>query len=204
MVTINSVTINSNYSIVVDVSTTVGHHITKVLLWTMDTFKDYSKALDFSFLLDGTTNQENFFITANQIDPDSNSLGGIFFLEFTSDEDPFECLDNSNMNVAVVANTVPYQECLLNKVLSTQIAACDEKQDECIECQEKSQDVRYVSTLLRTLDIAIRFGYLEETIKIFKELNKVCEICHDCPDFGSTDLVAGYGYGTVDNSIILV
>lgn len=204
MINIDRVAINSDYSIMVDINTSPGNHITKVLLWTMDTFKDYSKALDFSSMLDGSTNVESFFITAGQIQQGATRLDGIYFLEFTSDEED-TCSTNINKNIAVVANTTLYQECLLNKVVSLDIEGCSEVQEpNCRECQENSKDVRYISTLLKSLDISIRFGFMEETIKIFKSLTKLCDICHTCPEYGNTELIAGYNYGTINNSIILL
>ena len=109
MITLNSLKIDTLYAnINVDVATTVGNLITKMLLFTVDTYKDYSKAINLSHLLDGTDETEVLTIPASEIDADLEKIHGVFWLEFTSDEVivPEDCDNDSNKVIGIVSNFI--------------------------------------------------------------------------------------------------
>lgn len=204
MITLNSLKIDTLYAnINVDVATTVGNLITKMLLFTVDTYKDYSKAINLSHLLDGTDETEVLTIPASEIDADLEKIHGVFWLEFTSDEVivPEDCDNDSNKVIGIVSNFIKYHNCLLERVLKVEIKGCEEIKDECEDC---NKNLPFISTLLTSLNLAMSFAHYEEVIKIIKMLDDMCDICHTCPDYGDTKLINGLGFGTVDNSIILV
>lgn len=201
MVSINTLQIDTfAEKIDVDVSTTSGNTITNVYVWKSEDFKDYSKAIDLSSLLEGTDETESFAIFAQE-HLNVEKITGLWFIEFQSDEDivPDDCSNNSNTAIGVVANLIPYHECVLNKLLSIEVDDCKPVvEDNCDEC---SGNIYYINTLLTALNEAIRFGYYEEAIRIIKNLDDLCDVCHTCPDYGDTLLINGLGFATINNSI---
>ena len=204
MISINTLKIDVfAEKIIVDVSTTPGTVITKVLVWNSDTFKDYSQAIDLSSLIDGSDETESFSIFAQE-HLNVEKITGLWFVEFESDEEiiPDDCITNTNTALGVTANLIPYHECILNKLLKTDVDECKPVINN--ECNECAGNVFYINTLLTTVRDAIKFGYYEEAAKIINNLNDLCDVCHTCPDYGNTQLINGLGFGTQNNAIILI
>lgn len=201
MISINTIKIDEFAAkIDVNISTTTGNNITKVLLWTSDTFKDYTKAIDFSSKLDGSDNTETFSIHASELE--LTKITGLYFLEFESNEVIVPGDNNSNVALGVTANFIQYHECVLNKLLKIEVDGCKPVIN--TECDECEGNVPFISSLLQALKEAVKFGFYEEAIKIIKNLDDLCDICHTCPDYGNTLLINGLGFGTENNSIILI
>lgn len=204
MISINTLKIDEFASkIIVDISTTVGNTITKVLVWNSETFKDYNQAIDLSSLLDGSDETESFSIFAQE-HLGIEKITGLWFVEFESDEViiPDDCANNTNTALGVTANLIPYHECILNKLLKTDVDGCKPIINN--ECDECAGNVYYINTLLTTLRDAIKFGFYEEAVRIIGDLDDLCDVCHTCPDYGNTLLINGLGFGTQNNSIILI
>ena len=202
MISINSLKINeSSNAIDVDVSTTSGNTITQVLLWDIKTFKDYSQAIDLSHLLDGTDETEVFSIPASELN--LTNISGLFFIEFESDEIivPDDCNQDSNTALGVVSNFIKYHECLLNRVLKIDIKDCNEIINNCDNC---NKNILFLSTLINSLNSTIKFAFYEEAIRITEVLEDICDTCHTCPDYENIKLINGLGFGTFNNSIILI
>lgn len=186
MVSINSLKINeSSNSIDVDVNTTVGNIINQVLLWDIKTFKDYSEAVRLSSFLTNTDEKEVFSIPASNLD--LTNITGLFFLEFTSNE------PTDNISLGVVSNFIPYYECLLNKALKVEVKSC-----------VNDYDLLLLSALINSLNSAIKSGFYEESVKLIEKIEDLCDVCYNCIDYENTKLVNGLGFGTIDNSVILV
>lgn len=201
MITINSLKIDQVYeNINVDVVTPVGSEIIKMLVFTKDTYKDYSKAIDLSSLLSSTTNTEVLTIPASALGLEK--LNGVFFIEFESNEVivPTDLID-SNVTLGLVSNFIKYHNCLLERVLTLDIIGCEQVKEDCVEC---NKNLPFISTLLQSLNLSITFGNYEESIKILNMLDDMCDICHTCPEYGDTLLLNGLGFGTVDNTIISI
>lgn len=192
MIIINSIKINDSSDISINVS---ADDLQQVLFWTSDTFQDYTKAVDISGLIpspiDGTYsfNIDRTFVNLE-------AFTGLFFLEFTSNEE-----DESGKKIGVAANLILYQECILDRLLKLEIKGCKEKSNSCRECQT---DIITTQILVDTLYATIQNGLFEEAVRIIEVLDDECEVCHTCPSYGEVKLVNGYGFGTIDNSIILV
>ena len=185
MININELKINTTATeISVDVDTTVSNLFTKVLLWTTDTFKDIPTAIDLSHLLAGTDETEVFTILASELGV--SKIEGLFFIEFTTNE--------PDTKLGVVSNFIPYYECILNRVLKSGVESC----------RTTDSGLSYINTLLETLNYSIQTGFYEEAVKISKELDKICVLCATCASYEDTLLVNGLGFGTIDNSIILI
>lgn len=212
MLIINSITIDEfSTRINVDVTGTlvngmvspqVYSQITQVLLWTSETFKDYTKAIDVtSFVTAPVNGNYSFSIPAEDIE--LPNMNGIFFLEFTTDTTlpPENCIEDSNIALGIAANLIKYHECLLNKVMKMDIKGCKKVESQCEECEE---DLLYLSVLIEAIYTTVKFGFYEEAVKIMGALDDICDICHSCPDYKNTRLINGYGFGTVNNAIILI
>lgn len=200
MVLINSLNINElSDKIEVMVTTDTGVTITKVLVWNSSTYQDPAQAIDVSSLLTGATNVETFDIPADMLGV-TNVLG-LWFVEFTTSEvvEPEDCCQD-NVRLGMVANFTKYHECILNKFLSSEIDNCDlTKYSLKNHCQECGSDPIYTSTLLDTLYFAVGSGFITEAISLIETLDEICEICHNCPDYGTTVLLTGGGYRVFDN-----
>lgn len=195
MININSVVIDEfSNSIKISIS---APNLTEVLFWKQEDFQDYSKAIDVSHLIP-TNNNDIYIFTISKSDVNLESFNGLFFLEFVSGD---SSSNDYSRKIAIAANLISYHECLLDKVLSTDIVGCKQKKSNCVECEE---DMIYTQVLLSSLNTSIRFGFFEEAIKILKTLDEMCEICHTCPPYENVKLINGYGFGTVNNSIILL
>ena len=202
MITINSLKIDQLYeNINVDVETKVGNTITKMVLFTVNTYKNYGDEIDLSHLLDGSDETEVLTIPASELEVEK--IHGLFWIEFTSDEVivPDDCDNDSNKIMGVVSNFIKYHNCLLERVLKLEIKGCEEIKDECEDC---NQNLPFINTLLSSLNLSLQFAHYEEAIKIVKMLDDMCDICHTCPDYGDTKLINGLGFGTVNNSIVSI
>lgn len=200
MININSVVIDELSSkININISAT---ELVQVLFWKHEDFQDYTKAIDVSHLIPENIDGSYTF-AINKFDVNLESFNGLFFLEFVFNQEDQEgqCDNESNRRIAVAANLISYHECLLNKVLSADINGCKQKKSNCVECE---QNMLYIQVLISSLYSAIRFGFYEEAIRILETLNEMCEICNTCPPYGDTKLINGYGFGTVNNSVILM
>ncbi len=78
MTIINSLKINKNASsIEVDAQIPVDFTESRLLLWDIDTFKDYEKAIDLSSLIKGTDNNAIFDIPSSEVN--LKTFSGLFF-----------------------------------------------------------------------------------------------------------------------------
>lgn len=188
---INSVTINEFAdNILVDISSS---NLIKILFWKAKDFQDYTEATDIVF---PTSVNGDYIFTITKEDVGIETFVGLYFLEFTYLEDGLE-----QTKIAVVANLLPYQECLLNHVISMNIKGCKEEKSNCVECDK---DVMRMQIVLSTLYSAIEFGFFEESVRLLEALDESCSTCDNCPDYENNKLINGYGFGTIDNAIILV
>jgi hypothetical protein len=193
MVTIKLLDLNSAATaITVSVETDqIGHTITKALIWDKNTYNDPTTAIDLTSLLDGTNQTEDFIVSNTVLGVDN--IKGLYIMEFTSSE------ETDNIQTGVVANLVPYHECILDKALQTDIKNCSIQKPNCKE----SDNLLFTSTLLDTLYDTILFDLIEESIQIIETLDDLCEVCVNCPDYNVTLAKNGYGYKTIDNLTIL-
>src|SRR5210317_2221026 len=86
--------------------------ITTLKLWTAETYKDYSLAIDLSAKLTASAT-ENISITP--ADLGEPYFDGVYFIQA---EDPDE------VSEAITADTTRYKECVLNELL--EMGVCDE------------------------------------------------------------------------------
>ncbi len=197
MTIINSLKINKNASsIEVDAQIPVDFTESRLLLWDIDTFKDYEKAIDLSSLIKGTDNNAIFDIPSSEVN--LKTFSGLFFLEFSE-------LDTTSQEYGqkvfgLVSNFMNYHECLLNKVLSIDISNCEKIDSDCDGC---GKNIYLLSTLISSLEKSIHLNFYSEAISIIRNIETLCDICPTCPDYGEVNLVSGTGYGIENGDIIL-
>ncbi len=205
MISINILQIPSDRKTInVSVQTSVGNTINSAMLWTDSTFKDYTKAVDISNKLTGTTNKEVFTIDVSDTD-EEGSFDGIYFIEFTSTNNTAgtnTCTDcNDFILLGVVANLGYFQECLLEDILKVNYNT-----DDVINSNEINNIVN-VKVLIDALIISIKFGYYKEAIDILKSLRRLCKDntqCVSCNDLETPIFRSGLNFGILDDNIILI
>ena len=177
MIVINNLEIQDNgQTLAVDVQTETGSTITSAMLWSMTTFKDYSRAINLDYKLEQLTNQEVFEVTAEELQ--ISSFDDIWFIEFQSDYIPEDnCGEFLDPALGITYNLSPYYKCLLNRFFEHQ-------KNPCVNCNEPFIDELVLSIGL-TLDIverSIEEGYYLQAIELIKKLKKFCSItkCNNC------------------------
>lgn len=140
--------------------------VSSLRLWTDITYKDYSLAIDLSSKLNGSSTQ-NIIITLSDLS--LSYFDGVYFVEA---EDPDE------VSIEVTADLTRYKECILTKVL--QIAQCDD----CLKVINTS--IINSQVLLRSLEVAIDEGFIDEIMLTVEALNKFCSNnCKTCGEYNN-------------------
>lgn len=193
MIIINNFEIQNNgQNLALNVQTETGFTITSVLLWNMNNFKDYTRAINLDYKLEQTSNIESFVVTAEELS--INKFEDIWFVEIQSNNQnlssgPFNSIFNfvfnsGNTNITtlepalgITYNLSPYYKCLLNKFFEHQ-------KNPCVNCNDSFID-EFVLSIGLTLDVierSIEEGYYLQSIELIKKLKKFCSItkCDNC------------------------
>ena len=178
--------------IAVTVSTEIGFTFTGVFLSTDETFSQ--DPVDLTGKLLGISNSETFSITL--ADAGLTSFSGVIYLTFVTNE--VATLTYTPSKVGVVANLTAEYECLLDQVLKIDVENCGRVNTDCGECNSRAAEV---SALLHSLSIALVGNYIDESVKIMREIKSVCNTCNTCTPNSTLTLLPGTGFKTV-NSII--
>lgn len=207
MVSINQLQIDQlAKQIDINISTDLGNIFTKVYAWKAEDFKDYSKAIDLSFLLEGTSETESFTVFPVE-HLWTETITGLWFFEFETDGEVStdSCSINSNVAIGVAANYTPYFDAVTDALLSLNINGCKPEvlssSEDCAECAQGAANVYYLNALLTSLKYATQNGYYEEATKIVAKLDDILEVCHTCPSYTDTLLINGLGFATINNAI---
>ena len=142
--------------------------ITSLTLFTEDTYKDYSTAVDLSSLLTGAAT-ENIAISLGAIS--ESYFDGIYIIEA---QDPDE------VRYALTSDLTRYKECILNKLVELSL---------CSNCLKKeSASLINAQGLLNGLEDAVEQGFIEEATNIIKALDKYCSNdCVSCGKYNNAD-----------------
>ena len=177
MITVNNLEIQENGSqLAINIQTETGSLITSILLWNMNTFKDYTQAINLDYKLEQLTNIESFIVTAEELN--ISSFDDIWFIEVQSDYIPKDnCGEFLDPALAITYNLSPYYKCLLNRFFEHQ-------KNPCTNCTDPFID-KLVLSIGLTLDIvekSIEEGYYLQAIELIKKLKKFCNIkkCNNC------------------------
>ena len=108
MITVNNLEIQENGSqLAINIQTETGSLITSILLWNMNTFKDYTKAINLDYKLEQLTNIESFIVTAEELQ--ISSFDDIWFIEVQSDYIPVDnCGEFLDPALGITYNLSPY------------------------------------------------------------------------------------------------
>lgn len=177
MIVVNNFDIQNNgQDLVINVQTEVGSIITSILLWNMNDFKDYSKAINLDYKLIQENNQESFTVTASELS--ISEFTDVWFIEIQSDYVPENNCDLFiTPALAITYNISPYYKCALGQFLKLQ-------NNPCIDCKNSLIDdlTLTISLLIDMFEKAIEEGYYLQAVTMIAKLKKICNIkkCNNC------------------------
>lgn len=180
MITINNFEIiNQASQLAIDVQTEPGFKITSVLVWTMDNFKDYSLAKDFTSRLEQVNNREVLIVTAGDLNV--RTIEDLVFVEIESDyvdEDADDCCEECDQPaIGIAYDMSKYYRCLMSFLL-------DMEQNDCATCKDnKGKDITVtVNLMIDTISKAIDSGFYLQAIDMITNLKKICDLknCKNC------------------------
>lgn len=176
MITINNFEIiNSGQQLAIDVETDIGYNITSILLWNIDTFKDYTLATNLNYKLEQVNNREVFIVSANELG--ITSFEDIYFIEIESDAPSEECSTCLIPALGITYNILPYYQCMLNQLLKAEITDCVT----CNDLQSKNLLIT-INLLIDSIVKSLDLGYYLQAIDNIKRLKVLCglENCTGC------------------------
>jgi hypothetical protein len=170
-----------------------GNLIQTVKLWTQDTFKDYSQALDFTSKLEQISNTESFTITASEIGV--TTLDGIYFIELVDDSEPGECLGCDQAVMGVATDFARFQFCLSEFLCKLQYG--------CVGCDAELHKALTMNMYIDGLRNMLQLGNWTTAISFWKNLNRACSsTCVECCNLSAIQK-KGLGFQTLGNNLIL-
>ena len=152
---------------------TENESITKLLLWTESTYKDPSRSVDLSPLLDGTTNIENIDISAS--DAGLSNFSGMYFLQVVTSEPEAVIIATFNLTQYYVVQA----KLLANIDLS------------CLSCNANFQNALLFDMYLEATQNALCLGRFQDAIGHLEKLvitieTSDCDSCSDIEPLVST------------------
>lgn len=146
---------------------------TSLKVWDDTSYKDYSKSIDLTSLLTGQVT-ESLEITPSDLG--IPYFDGVYF---------FEIEDTSVVLSDVIADLTRYKECVLNKLRETSV---------CVDCPDdkKMLSIINIHAILRGVEIAVEFGFINEIILKLDTLKKFCS--NDCKSCGDYDNIIDTNY----------
>jgi hypothetical protein len=175
-ITINNFEIiNSGQQLAIDVETGIGYNITSILLWNIDTFKDYTLATSLNYKLEQINNREIFIVEANELG--ILEFKDIYFIEIEGNEPDEECSTCLIPALGITYNILPYYQCMLNYLLKAEIT-------DCVTCNDmKSKNLLItINLLIDSIEKSLDLGYYLQAIDNIKRLKKLCSLqeCTNC------------------------
>lgn len=136
---------------------------TSLRLWTDKTYKDFTKALDFTSKLSGSSSQD-IVITLSEID--ESFFSGVYFLEL---ESPTEIALDFTYDIT------KYHECIIKELIK--FSACND----CLE--NKDLKVINIHSIIRGLQYSLDNKFINKILTFTKALDKYCiEECTSCAE----------------------
>jgi len=173
---INNFSIIENGSkLAIDIETTIGYNITSILLWDMNSFKDYSLATNLSYKIEAINNKEVFIVTATELG--ILKFEDIYFLEIESDAPSPTCSNCLLPALGITYNLLPYYACMLDYLLKSEITDCST----CNNLTTKNLIVT-ISLLIDSVKKSIELGFYLQAIANVNKLKRLCELsqCKSC------------------------
>lgn len=185
MITVNNFSIiNNGQQLAIDVETNIGSNITSILLWDMNSFKDYSLAINISDQLEQVNESEVLIISA--VDLGILKFEDIWFMEVQSnyvDPDP-DCSTCELPALAITYNLLPYYQCMLDYLIQSGLNDCES----CNNTVQNNMTVT-ISLLLDAVEKALELGFYLQAIEMIKQVKKYCNIkkCNNCKSVECTN-----------------
>jgi hypothetical protein len=171
---VNNFSIIENGSqIALDVETLAGYKIVSIRFWNMNTFKDYSLAIDGSYKIVGTNNKEVLIYTNTELNTDL--FKDLWFVEITDDVPANECSTCGSPALAITYNLYDYYVCMLNEFTKANT-------DNCTNCKPtfKASLVTQISLLIDATLKSIELGFYSDAINNINMLKKLCSLSNNC------------------------
>lgn len=176
MITVNNLAINDDCDkILVDIEANTGVVFTKVLFWTTSTYPLEADAIDLTSLLAGSDNTEAFEIAATDVD--LTYFNGLFFIEFTTDEEDGDCIVDCDTLLVPVGNFTTYKNCVLENLLTVSIKNCTLSLSSAKDCIADFDTLLFIESLIDSLFFAVKLYSFKEAIKMITAITELCDCC---------------------------
>lgn len=154
----------------------------KLLLFTKNSYKDYSLAKDISHLIIEGAEEQNIEISIDEIS--ATYFDGIYIIEAISEDD---------ISSALEYDLTRYEECILEKL--SEFKLCDE----CL--QNKSLSLINSHALLIGIKDSVNNGFIEEAFEMIKTLDIYCSNkCRSCGNYKNVIDNNFYDYNTPEQT----
>lgn len=141
-------------------------NVTSLYSWTNETYKDYTKLVDLSAKLTGSTLQS---ITVTLAELNESYFDGVYF---------FEAQDDNEISIDYVSVLTKYRECIIDRLIA--MKGCED----CLK--EKDISIINAHSLLSSLEKALELRFIDEILVIIKMLDKYCSSkCNTCGNYNS-------------------
>jgi len=169
-ITINNFEIiNDGSQLAIDVETTTGYNITSILLWNMDSFKDYTLATNLGYKIEAINNKEVFIVSDNELG--ILKFEDIYFIEVESDAPEETCSTCLIPALGITYSLLPYYSCMLDYLSKKDIISCK-------DLTNKNLLVT-ISLLIDSVKTSIELGFYLQAISNVHKLKKLCSL-HQC------------------------
>lgn len=177
-ITINNFSIiNNGQQLAIDVETNVGSTITSVLLWDMNSFKDYSLAINISDQLERVNEKEVLIVSA--VDIGILKFEDIWFAEIVSDYvDPYPNCSTCNLPaLGITYSLLPYYKCMLDYLIKAGLNDCKS----CDNTVSNNLAVT-INLFIDSVEKVLELGFYLQAIEHVKKIKKLCNIkkCNNC------------------------
>lgn len=168
--------INNGQQLAIDVETILGSMITSILLWDIDTFKDYSLSRNLSYKLTQVNNKEVIIINAEELN--MRSFTDIYFIEVQSNYlGTAGCTTCQDPALGITYELQQYYKCMLNYLLKSSV-----------DLNINSQNIFSnnlpvtVNLLIDSVEKSLEIGFYLQAIEMIKQLKKLCSAssCKNC------------------------
>jgi len=167
--------INDGLQLVINVETADLFTISSILLWDINTFKNYAKAINLDYKLDGGSNVESFIVNASELE--IAKFEDIYFIEIKDNAPTEDCPECIYPALGITYNLLTYYECLLNFLLKSEI-------NDCLNCNDLSSKntLITINLLIDSIEKSIDLGYYVQAIATINKLKKLCSLqsCNEC------------------------
>lgn len=169
--------INDGTQLAIDVETAVGSEITSIMLWNINTFKDYSLAVNLNYKIENVNNKEIFIVTTSELG--IAKFEDIYFIEVQDDAPDEDCPECLYPALGITYSLLTYYQCMLNFLLKADI-------NDCLTCNDagSKNTLITINLLIDSIEKSIDLGYYLQAISSINKLKKLCSL-QDCTECGS-------------------